>query len=1052
MTQKAAESSRFPSPFVGRETELNLLFDSWRCAQNRLPQLVVLLADTGLGKTRLVHEFYRRVSAEQKTNSAGNKYWPDLLDPNPVTLRINPDMLAGDRFVEDMPWFWLGVRWQPPEQRNAEGHRGCGLLNGDTQKALEAHREPFQRHLQKLVHARAAGKTLGDAALSLALAATIPVIGVIYDKGRIVYDIIKAGKGVIRTPESNQAFDSEIALTAQKRDAEDRIRDFLVSLLDPRHKEMPTLPVILVLDDTQWADAATLRFVRNLFVDAARQGWPLMIMATCWETEWKEQANSLTANQPLETDPANVRILAHQLSELVELQAPTNGWSMHFKEIALPPFRDCRALEPLIDAAFPGLGPPARQYLLAEANGNPRILVEFLIQLKERAPSHWFFKGDFSGDLTAVGLNNLRALPTAYEEIVAKRIKRLESDDIEAYRTLVIAGAQGLRFFGSLIGDVAGTLADCSIGDISLALKRAETPRNFISLLQGSLLPGEFKDWMSRKEFCKICLEQWPDTIPELCRILRTWLISEGDKSDKCSEELLLLILDVSARDSQFSYAVELRIPALGHLVKGLQERQQFGEAVRRAKEISLLSAGLQTDIVLDALPPGTQYGVARCLLEARDLKALIPLINEHLSRTKSEANMFEVQWRRLKARALHMEEKYDQAIVAWDEAITYASGVAESPEYSKRMHISRLYVGLGQSWHLNEGWRCALRAYRKAEHELHPSKGIEDYGLFELRLASQIYMGIAETLYDAGHLSGASGAMRRAQAFLERRRDKDFANNPAQVHELLAQCLMRQGAWTLRLTSGDSKSAVDLLTLALQMREDLIRLVGETADTLSSLASSHSVLASALSRAGNTDRALVLVERAINIREDVIRRVGDQTAAQRQFALTLMSRGDIHRATRHFAEALHDYEAACSKREKIVESNNSRLTHQLRKDYRFLHYSWRKCGEIHLELHALENANMHLRKAFAVSRRIQREFTCGQKFPHEVIDLRNEYILWEILGRLAEMENRKRVAVRRYGKALILLEKIKHRYGLSAPGFADKERILGTLERLRPS
>jgi ATP-dependent Clp protease ATP-binding subunit ClpA len=64
--------------FVGREHELKVLMQAWTKTKQNDPQLVVLLADSGYGKTRLVHEFYHELSC----NEDSTDYWPDYLGSN----------------------------------------------------------------------------------------------------------------------------------------------------------------------------------------------------------------------------------------------------------------------------------------------------------------------------------------------------------------------------------------------------------------------------------------------------------------------------------------------------------------------------------------------------------------------------------------------------------------------------------------------------------------------------------------------------------------------------------------------------------------------------------------------------------------------------------------------------------------------------------------------------------------------------------------------------------------------------------------------------------
>ncbi len=51
--------------FVSREDELAWLQAAWYEAKAGRPQFRVLLGESGLGKTRLVQEFYRWLSSEE---------------------------------------------------------------------------------------------------------------------------------------------------------------------------------------------------------------------------------------------------------------------------------------------------------------------------------------------------------------------------------------------------------------------------------------------------------------------------------------------------------------------------------------------------------------------------------------------------------------------------------------------------------------------------------------------------------------------------------------------------------------------------------------------------------------------------------------------------------------------------------------------------------------------------------------------------------------------------------------------------------------------------
>src|SRR5262252_3235476 len=104
--------------FCPRDAEMGML----RAAYERLekieagPELVVLVAESGLGKTRLVQEFYNWLSTHK--DGVGTKgYWPDALIRENNNLVINPrpqDCIAAN----PMPFLWWGIRLADPGRRN----------------------------------------------------------------------------------------------------------------------------------------------------------------------------------------------------------------------------------------------------------------------------------------------------------------------------------------------------------------------------------------------------------------------------------------------------------------------------------------------------------------------------------------------------------------------------------------------------------------------------------------------------------------------------------------------------------------------------------------------------------------------------------------------------------------------------------------------------------------------------------------------------------------------------------------------------------------------
>ena len=289
--------SDFPREFISRDAELSALESAWAYAKTGHPKFVLLLGEPGLGKTRLVHEFYKRLSAIE--HALGNAYWPLELDP-PESLRVNP-RLSGERATADIPWLWWGLRWLQPDAHTAAARRPCAQLDTESQDVLKAHNDALDRWKAQNRRTGAILATPVEVA-----AGYIPVVGPLVSPTIEYVKFFWASKrwGAGRDPERRIDYDLEFA--EHLRDAEEEAMRFLSSFLDSTKKELPTVPALLFLDDAQWADSVTLRFVIRLYEQAVRYRWPLLIVATHWETEWMERADELSPAQPAIDTPPNL--------------------------------------------------------------------------------------------------------------------------------------------------------------------------------------------------------------------------------------------------------------------------------------------------------------------------------------------------------------------------------------------------------------------------------------------------------------------------------------------------------------------------------------------------------------------------------------------------------------------------------------------------------------------------------------------------------------------------------------------------------------------------
>src|SRR5690606_7477789 len=99
------------SPFVGRDAELAALLACWEAVKGgEGPRAVALLAESGLGKTRLVQELY---AALVQREQGGVGYWPSGLRRERDDLKVNPGLDECDLNAQ-LPFLWWALRLTNP--------------------------------------------------------------------------------------------------------------------------------------------------------------------------------------------------------------------------------------------------------------------------------------------------------------------------------------------------------------------------------------------------------------------------------------------------------------------------------------------------------------------------------------------------------------------------------------------------------------------------------------------------------------------------------------------------------------------------------------------------------------------------------------------------------------------------------------------------------------------------------------------------------------------------------------------------------------------------
>ncbi|WP_194952845.1 ATP-binding protein [Sphingopyxis solisilvae] len=453
--------------FCGRDAELAMLAECWQRAadvDNPQPQLVVLPAEPGVGKTRLALEFLARQVAAQPGDNA---YWP--ADARLADGRLRLNIPAEEcRFDRPIPFLWWGIAAQ------AEG--------GDS---VALHDRFLAPHLVAMsMRARMAGTGLSlakiwGAAGADALASALQVDSVLSIGGAFL-ESVKLLHG-----EMGRGATQALAGDTLVKNRVDALLADLEQVLNPAARlGYARVPAIILIDDAQFAaaDAGLLRFIERLTHAAMTQRWPVMILMTHWHTEWTLDA---------ERGGRSVATLVHHAryggsDEPGPISGTPGGYlnSENYREIRLAKLDD---LDPALGAALPGLPVEQRRALLDAVDGNPRFLEQVIAYL--RGEPRLFDDFDPARALTEEGLAEALSRSQRVHEVV---LARLTSPQVapEVREALALASVQGMR----VVREVVEAAGQALLGhDLSEPLLRGQNPFSVMAFEADSKV-GQFTE------------------------------------------------------------------------------------------------------------------------------------------------------------------------------------------------------------------------------------------------------------------------------------------------------------------------------------------------------------------------------------------------------------------------------------------------------------------------------------------------------------------------------------------------------------------------------
>jgi hypothetical protein len=430
--------------FCPRPAEMAALQAAYEAAadtRSPRPGVIVLLSESGLGKTRLLQEFFHWLSTT-KDGAGDAGYWPDVLARHGDNLRIDPDPAACNHQVP-LPFLWWGVRLPDSGRHNQ-------IMS---QSMLASCADRFEPHVEPMLRARRRtdrGREIRRSTRDLVVEALLEGLG------QLVPGVSLAKAGVVFTKRMSELWSEHRAdyrarlppaeINENKRqELSHRYFDYLQAMLDVRQGFDLAVPFAMAIDDAQWVkeDPALLDLVDRLLPAAKEKHWPFLLIVTHWEAEW----NAGSAMRAV----------------LERYTAP--GW----RPLKLRPHPDLSAC---VVAALPGLTVEQAEVILDKAGGNPRLLDEILRWLSAR--QRFFVDRSTKCALTPEGEAAVEAGTFNLHRLVEERLNA--APDIKA--TLAVSGLQGMRFLTSLTEEVFRALHEAY--PVREAVARAEHPHSFV--------------------------------------------------------------------------------------------------------------------------------------------------------------------------------------------------------------------------------------------------------------------------------------------------------------------------------------------------------------------------------------------------------------------------------------------------------------------------------------------------------------------------------------------------------------------------------------------
>lgn len=420
--------------FTGREQELNILKSAWDKALQGKAQWVSIYAESGIGKTRLVHEFYHYFIQSTNQVSSGNTvkgYWPDQLPSDTHDLKLNPDisLFNNDTIssLNELPSLWWGMRCSEKGRRNSS----------NSSSAIYDFLPQLLPHLAILKSISARQDNYKSVAIDLGKKAISIATGGVVDVGIMLYELCE---NLDTLSKNTYSTNSRAAYEQQRVELSESVLKAFRTITEKQ------VPLVLVIDDIQFIDSETLAFIEAIKGITSQK---LLIITTCWAREWA----------------------SHPLAESI------SGFPGEFREIELATVNS-DSVDAILQNTLPGLSKQHRTTIATRSDGNLQYLYEICYLLKEN-PDEFFIDESSSNDFFPGAEEILLSERFNIERLIKERFSKLHPD----VKSMLVAGSfQGPKFSSALLENFSTTnILDAELIGCSSLLKQAVKPGYFLT-------------------------------------------------------------------------------------------------------------------------------------------------------------------------------------------------------------------------------------------------------------------------------------------------------------------------------------------------------------------------------------------------------------------------------------------------------------------------------------------------------------------------------------------------------------------------------------------